>query len=81
MWRFAILEIYSSGDKFPSWGTPAEWIENKDVSYCDATPEDLAWIIPVYAFLWWKFIYLLKNIRDFFEFTVWDGVKRLFRLA
>jgi len=77
MWRFAVLEIYRFREKWPAEGTPADWIENKQVLYAQSTPRELSWTIPLLTFLWWKFIDLLSAIKDFFEFSVWRRIEDL----
>lgn len=65
-WQFAVLEIYPDTDidqnsgsvlyeySMPTTGTPADWIEQELVGYCDGTVEDLVSFIPLWKILLWR---------------------------
>jgi hypothetical protein len=53
-WRHAVLEIYEPEEGWPTEGTPADWIENNQVGYCDGDVECLVVLTPVWKLVAWK---------------------------
>jgi len=54
MWQFALLEVYNlESDEWPD-GTPAEWIDEEEVLYCNGCLPDFITTIPLRKLLWWK---------------------------
>lgn len=65
MWTHTVLEIYPDMDvsdegdvtyecHWPTSGTPADWIEQGLVGYCQGEPRDLVSFIPLWKLLWWR---------------------------
>ncbi len=55
MWTHAILEIYSQDEAYlPTEGTPAEWIEDRRVGWCNGRWSDAVACLPLYKLVWWK---------------------------
>lgn len=64
MWAYTVLEIYQPTDfhadgevhtaPWPTGGTPADWIEQELVGYCQGNIEDLVAGVPLWKLLWWK---------------------------
>ena len=56
MWRHALLEIYSGipDCSWPLEGTPASWIADGKVGYCDGRWSDAVAFLPLWKLLWWK---------------------------
>lgn len=62
MWTHAILEIYEPEDGWPAEGTPADWIDDSLVGYCNGEVEDLILFTPMLRILWWKVKHLIKKL-------------------
>lgn len=54
MWRFALLEIYTKGDKWPKGDGPAQWIEDNEVFWCSGYVPDFVTTFSLWQLLWWK---------------------------
>ncbi len=55
IWTHAILEIYTLGDEgWPKEGTPADWISDQSVGWCDGELEDMVKFTPLWKLLCWK---------------------------
>ena len=72
MWTHALLEIYVDigGDAedvpegWPTEGSPATWIEEGKVGYCDGLWSDAVAFLPLYKLLWWKLCYWWATLTD-----------------
>lgn len=70
MWQFAILEIYAVGNgngefvetPFPDEGTPADWVQNGLVGYCDGRLEDLLALTPWHVLVRYKLAYWVERV-------------------
>jgi len=59
MWTHALLEVYClDSDDWPE-GTPADWIERREVLWCEGLPRDYVARFPLWRILWWKVLRLL----------------------
>jgi len=63
-WTHAILEIYEPDSGWPVAGTPASWIVDQSVGWCDGREEDLVQFIPLWRIMWWKVKHGLIDIKD-----------------
>jgi len=65
VWRYALLEVYEMGDadEWPD-GTPADWIEEGLVGYCDGEARGYVCMnIPLRRLLWWAIIDIPARVR------------------
>ena len=70
MWQFALLEIYRfDSDRWPEKGTPADWIHNGEVAYCDGEPRNYVLLaIPWWKLAWW----LVADIPTRIRLWMWE---------
>ena len=69
MWSYALLEVYAPEgvDTWPE-GTPADWIERGDVSYCNGEARGYVQMaIPLRTLLWWLVADIPARIQRWLE--------------
>jgi hypothetical protein len=82
-WDHTVLELYPKplSGNFPTEGTPAEWIANEQVFYCQGDDELVIYYVPLVVILWiklkkytaWIHSWIFNNV---YVYTPW-GKRRM----
>jgi len=78
-WEYALLEIYHSRADRSEEGTPADWIEQGLVSYCDGDEEGFISTIPLYLIIYWKIKWMNRVAFEYIYYRLPWVSKRIDR--
>ncbi len=72
MWTHTVLELYPNNGELPTEGEPADWIDQRLVSWCQGHDDVVIYYAPLWWILWIKIKKYADNVHSAWINHLWS---------